>query len=466
LAAISTTEDKAAGGARFCREAALLAIPALLALLVVGLAGGIGAGRLGLAAALAIAAALLLAWWRARRAAAIGRWLAAVLDGDEAGRLPDGGGAFGEVLRPMHDLARALARQRGAAADQRHLLGTLIDHLPDPVFLLDRSRHARRLNPAARRSFDVGDGAVPLGRLVRDPAMLAAIDGALDAGRASSVVFSPVADRAKRFAARIEPVRLEAGEQGALVSMREQSEQVMIERIRADFVANASHEIRTPLSAIHGFIETLRGPARDDPAARDAFLETMAEETQRMIRLVEDLLSLSRIELAANQPPSGKVDLTALLGSVAERLEPVARRRQVTLDLDLAPSLPAVAGDPDQLRQLLVNLIDNAIKYGAEGGPVRIEAVALAAAPATAGPVSGRASVAVAVVDHGPGIPHEQIPRLTERFYRVDTARSRRLGGTGLGLAIVKHIVRRHQAHLAIESELGRGSRFTVFLPV
>jgi two-component system phosphate regulon sensor histidine kinase PhoR len=239
---------------------------------------------------------------------------------------------------------------------------------------------------------------------------------------------------------------------------------VLIERMRSDFVANASHEIRTPLAAIHGLIETLQGPARDDAAAREAFLDTMAQETARMTRLVDDLLSLSRIELAAHQPPTERCDVDRVLARVVDRMRPLAAKRRVRLEYVDGEALPPVLADGDQLHQLFVNLIDNAIKYGG-GKPVRIETEARAAAPADAGGVSGRPCVVVSVVDSGDGIAAEHIPRLTERFYRVDKARSRGQGGTGLGLAIVKHIVRRHGGHLAIASQLGKGSRFTVYLP-
>jgi two-component system phosphate regulon sensor histidine kinase PhoR len=185
-----------------------------------------------------------------------------------------------------------------------------------------------------------------------------------------------------------------------------------------------------------------------------------------MARLVDDLLSLSRIELAAHQPPRERCDLRGVLLQVAERMEPLAAKDRVALRLELPDALPPVLGDADQLHQLFVNLIDNAIKYGGEDKTVRVMAEVLPAAPADSGPAAGRPCIRVGVVDQGPGIPKDHLPRLTERFYRVDTARSRRLRGTGLGLAIVKHILRRHQGHLAIESRLDQGSTFSVLLPI
>jgi two-component system phosphate regulon sensor histidine kinase PhoR len=261
------------------------------------------------------------------------------------------------------------------------------------------------------------------------------------------------------------PVRLR-GQPAALIALRELTEQLMIEQMRSDFVANASHELRTPLAVVLGCIETLTGPARDDQEARERFLKIMAGEGARMTRLVDDLLSLSRIEQTEHQPPQSRVDPAACLDGVVETLRSYAAQRRVALSLRRDPQLPLVVGDRDQLVQLISNLIDNAIKYGGEGGKVEIACERVASAPIAAGSLAGRPAVRIVVADHGPGIAPEHLPRLTERFFRVDTARSRQLGGTGLGLAIVKHILRRHRGHLALESELGRGTTATVYLPV
>jgi two-component system phosphate regulon sensor histidine kinase PhoR len=226
--------------------------------------------------------------------------------------------------------------------------------------------------------------------------------------------------------------------------------------MRADFVANASHELRTPLSSLMGFIETLRGPARDDAAARERFLGIMQQQAERMSRLVNDLLSLSRIELDEHVQPTGRVSVGPLLQSVADALELKAQRRGQRLELDLAPELPQVTGDSDQLYQVFQNLVSNAINYGRQGGIVGISARLARGA---------RGGLTVSIRDQGEGIAKEHLPRLTERFYRVDPARSRAVGGTGLGLAIVKHIVSRHRGRLEIDSEVGRGSIFTVHLP-
>jgi two-component system phosphate regulon sensor histidine kinase PhoR len=445
------------------REAGYVVLPALVVLLALVVFGHLSLGLAILGLIAAGGAALALAAWRVRDLGRVTAWLRHLDDGEEAVP-PDIGPPLGELLRPALELARASRRQRGEILGRQALLDSLMAALPDPVLLIDRQRQVRRANPAAERAFGSGIVDVDLARSVRDPGILAALGAALAGGGASSVTFTPAGDRYKHFAARIEPLTLEDGTPGVLMAFREQSEQVIIERMRSDFVANASHEIRTPLASIHGMIETLRGPARDDAEARDSFLETMAQETARMTRLVDDLLSLSRIELAANQPPTEPCDLDGVMAMVTEAIAPVAARRKVRLEVEVPDELPPVKGDADQLHQLLVNLIDNAIKYG-DGKPVTVRLTAMAAGPADAGPVAGRPCVEIAVIDRGEGIAREHIPRLTERFYRADKARSRNQGGTGLGLAIVKHIVRRHQGHLAIESEPGSGSRFRVLLP-
>jgi len=224
--------------------------------------------------------------------------------------------------------------------------------------------------------------------------------------------------------------------------------------MRADFVANVSHELRTPLSSLLGFVETLRGPARDDAEARDNFLGIMHEQAERMTRLIEDLLSLSRIEMDEHSRPDTPVDMHRVLAKVEDMLTMKARDRHMAIRITAPDAPAAVPGDEDQLTQVFQNLIDNAIKYGGENTPVEI---VVDQPDAT--------QVSITVIDHGAGIPREHLPRLTERFYRVDAARSRQLGGTGLGLAIVKHIIARHRGQLDITSAEGEGSSFTVTLP-
>jgi two-component system phosphate regulon sensor histidine kinase PhoR len=232
-----------------------------------------------------------------------------------------------------------------------------------------------------------------------------------------------------------------------------------VEEMRADFVANASHELRTPLAALLGFIETLQGPAKDDPAAREKFLAIMQGQAARMARLIDDLLSLSRIELNAHLPPNTPVDLTHIVRHVVDGLQTLARDREVEIKVTMPAEPLAVLGERDELFRALENLVENALKYGASGKRVD---VTLARAQTRAGAPEVRLSVR----DFGPGIAPEHLPRLTERFYRVDVADSRSQGGTGLGLALVKHVLNRHGGRLTIESTLGAGATFTMHLPL
>jgi two-component system, OmpR family, phosphate regulon sensor histidine kinase PhoR len=230
-----------------------------------------------------------------------------------------------------------------------------------------------------------------------------------------------------------------------------------VEEMRADFIANASHELRTPLAALSGFIETLQGPARDDTKARERFLAIMQEQARRMARLIDDLLSLSRIELNAHRRPDTPTDLVPIIRQVVDGLETLARDRGVSVNIEAANALN-VLGDHDELVRVFENLVENALKYGAPGKRVDIKLT-----PGTS--THGEAEAQASVRDYGPGIAPEHLPRLTERFYRVDVSESRAQGGTGLGLALVKHILNRHRGRLTIESALGAGATFTIHLP-
>jgi two-component system phosphate regulon sensor histidine kinase PhoR len=294
----------------------------------------------------------------------------------------------------------------------------------------------------------------------------------LDRKRASSVLRNPhvlgaIAEARRGFATNVPfslPVPIERHYQAyaARISLSPSVTALLLhdltvvkrsEQLRADFIANASHELRTPLAAVSGFIETLRGHAKDDEAARSQFLDIMGVEAARMRRLIDDLLSLSRIEMNEHVKPEGRIGLESVVRQAIAALKPLAAQDGMTVTVKAKPDLPQVAGAHDELVQLFQNLVHNAIKYGREKGEVEI----------TIGQSEGQ--VFVAVRDDGEGIAPSAIPRLTERFYRVDVKRSREKGGTGLGLAIVKHIISRHQGRLVIESKVGEGSTFTVFLP-
>ncbi len=336
---------------------------------------------------------------------------------------------------------------------QAPVTAALIEAIGAPVILLDAQGAIRALSPAAR-SLIVGlETGKPLALVMRDPDLIEAIELVSRHGGRRAIELIERVPVERTFRINIAALAGSGWRRAVLLTFEDLSEQRMTERMRVDFVANASHELRTPLASVLGFIETLQGPARNDGAARERFLAIMREQGLRMARLVDDLLSLSRIELRAHLAPETPVDLAGIAREILDSLVLLAREREVTLKLDVPPHPVKVAGDRDELLRLMENLVENAIKYGQRGGKVEI-------AVESAG---GEASLTVR--DDGPGIAPEHLPRLTERFYRVDTAASREAGGTGLGLAIVKHIVLRHRGRLTIESVVGQGATFRAILP-
>jgi two-component system phosphate regulon sensor histidine kinase PhoR len=401
---------------------------------------------------------------RRRRSAALARWLDGLVTGVDVPPPPhpDDGILGTSLLRARRWIMEQHRRERGFA----DLEQAMLDAIPDPLIVVGERAIVRHVNAAARAEIPRAEPGGPLSRALRDPGLLAAVEDALLHGEASQLALDIPGERRRAFRVQVAGFGEPGGGRGAIVGLRERTEEMAIERIRSDFVANASHEIRTPLAAIRGFAETLQGTARDDPEAQARFLAIMVQESERLSRLVEDLLTLSRVELQEHQKPTELVAIGDVLESVRHALDSYAAERESHLEVTVAADLPPVRGDRDQLHQLFSNLFDNAIKYGKPGAPVTIRAAAVDNAPPGAGPLTGREALAVSVTDRGKGIPRDAMPRLTERFYRVEKGRSRELGGTGLGLAIVKHVLARHEGHLAIESEAGRGSTFTVYLPL
>ena len=370
-----------------------------------------------------------------------------------------------ELAASVERLARLGAEGRARLAGERAELERALDALPEPLLLLDADRKVVRANRAATSLLG---GEVPgrhISALLRNPQLIEAVEQTIEGAEGRDIEFTLQAPVERTFAARVEPLP-EPREGGAavLLALVDFTAVRRTDQMRADFVANASHEIRTPLATLMGFIETLQGSARDDAAARERFLVIMDQHGKRMARLVEDLLSLSRIEMNEHTPPTEAVPLPTLLANVRNTLAWQADKHGVTVDIDAQDDLPPVIGDGDELTQVFLNLVDNAIKYGDERGTVSVEVRRVAEAEAAGWRAGKDGAVVVSVADRGAGIPREHLPRLTERFYRVDKARSRELGGTGLGLAIVKHIVNRHRGALAIDSAPGEGSTFTVYL--
>ena len=332
----------------------------------------------------------------------------------------------------------------------------VIAALPDPLILINERREVVRQNAAALAL--LGDHVLrrDLAVALRQPTFLAAVDAVLTGGPGRMVEFDLASPVERHLSARIDPLPART-EDGVvlLVSLHDLTSVKRAEQMRADFVANASHELRTPLSTLVGFIETLQGPAADDEDARVKFLAIMQQQASRMARLVEDLLSLSRIEMNEHLPPTTPINLVNVLRHVGQTLEMKAAARGMSIDYEIGNEQAKVVGDADELAQLFQNLIDNAIKYSKPD-----TAITIGVGPSR----RFRDGFAIQVRDRGEGIPRTHLPRLTERFYRVDTARSREMGGTGLGLAIVKHIINRHRGQLEIDSEIGEGTVFTVHL--
>jgi len=351
----------------------------------------------------------------------------------------------------------ALIQEKSQLSDW--LVEAIISGLPDAVVALDRDGRIVAWNAAAQKIAPALARDIPLSLALRSPDIIEAVRRAVSSGNAERVEVYERIPVDHWTEAHIVPIALpnSVAESGRLImlTLHDLTSSRRVEEMRADFVANVSHELRTPLASLSGFIETLQGSARDDSEARKRFLSIMKEQATRMARLIDDLLSLSSIELKESIQPEQQIDLVTIVRRVADSLQPLARERDVKITIDF-PSQPLmVRGDQDELIRVFENLVENALKYGASGKRVEIE-------------LSGdsKRNAVVAVRDHGPGIDPIHLPRLTERFYRVDIMESRAQGGTGLGLALVKHILNRHQGWLAIDSKLGEGATFTVLLPL
>ncbi len=351
-------------------------------------------------------------------------------------------------------------RPSPAARRMRSPMHIMADALPDPVILLNRTGQVLSCNAPARGIFaSLRDGS-HISSVIRTPEFLDAVSAAPKSGRPVTVVYAERVPVGRRMEVTVAPLKRGAERDGhILVLLRDFTEGERINQMRADFIANASHELRTPLASLRGFIQTLQGTAKEDTSARERFLPIMAEQASRMTRLIDTLLSLSRLEMNAHVPPSDLVDLNDVVGHTRDMLEPLANDCSMTLEVERFSKPAIVRGDRDELLQVLQNLIQNAMKYGSPNGSVRVETKHI---PSVSRQARGR--YAISVHDDGPGISAEHLPRLTERFYRVDVDSSREKGGTGLGLAIVKHILNRHRGELAIASEPGKGSTFTVML--
>lgn len=331
------------------------------------------------------------------------------------------------------------------------------DILTEPCLIINERAVLIYRNPAALKRFPRARTGDPLAFTLRDPDLVDAIDKAMSSGAPQSTELHIPVPNETWYRASVVPYAPDGGRNFVAITLYDFTEQKRTDRMRADFIANASHELRTPLTSLMGFIDTLQGPAAKDEVARARFLGIMRSQSERMSSLIDDLLSLSRIELRQHVKPTTEVNLNLLLREVAESLEPKLAAAELALDLKLPEEPVTIIGDRQELFEVVENLADNAIKYGGDGGRVEI---ALMAGASRSG-----AHHAITVTDFGAGIAEEHVPRLTERFYRGDAEANRKKKGTGLGLAIVKHIVARHHGQLSIRSKLGEGTRVEILLP-
>lgn len=426
------------------------ALPAWIVLVMLVVGGSLALRHALLGGLLAAVVAGLVAWRPARLRDALRRRIDALAaDGPDPGRpeLSDGlNWAFERLVSAWRE---KLARLAAESSERPQIM----DAIPDPILLIAADRTVTRANRAARdlAGIDIAGHDIAIG--LRNPDLVDAVDDVLGGASGQAIEISFPVPVERHFAVRVEPLGALLAD-AAVVVFHDLTAFERTERMRADFVANVSHELKTPLTSLIGYVETLQGPARGDAEAQEKFLAIMDEQAKRMARLVDDLLSLARIEMDEHTRPTARVRLKPVLEETCDLLDAQAKKRNLTITLSVEPDSATVVGDRDQLAEVFENLVGNAIKYGSEGGLVSIVAKA----------AKGN-EIAVSVADDGAGIAPQHLPRLTERFYRVDPARSRERGSTGLGLAIVKHIVSRHRGRLSIESAIGEGSRFTVNLP-
>lgn len=352
--------------------------------------------------------------------------------------------------------------------DNSSLFFNIMESLPDPLLLLDKDKNIIMANHPAQKIFGRNLVSENISQYLIDDGAITAIDRAIKSGKSETVEFKAGLPMAKNYLLRIhmlEKINHQMNNRndtdGTIIflTIYDITSIKEAERMRVDFVANVSHELRTPLASIIGFVETLQGPAKNDAAALERFLKIMHDEANRMARLIEDLLSLSHIERDAHIPPDQNISLKRIIENVIETMDIRLKKRHMSVNFVTEFKTGNITGDRDQITQIFQNLIDNAIKYGEEETNISIELTAFHDKK------SGNKYMEINIINKGQGIAQQHIERLTERFYRADTARSRSLGGTGLGLAIVKHILQRHKGKISFESEVGKQTKATVLLP-
>ncbi len=432
------------GTAERMRAALRAAAPAAVVLTAAAAADQVdGRAAAGIWVALFLSGAVAVGA-RIRDSERLVRWVRALRDGEPGPAADLSGSGLRELARSLGQLESEVGRIRSGVARCDRFVDGLLAGLPMPVLCLAPDGRVTRANPPAAALFRPAPAARTLPELTRVPACLQVFEAAVRDGTAHTVQCRLPAQNGGLHQVSVHPFDDRSGRAPHQVMVCVAlARATPVEDTRATFLANASHELRTPLTAILGMVETLQGPGRDDPEIRRRYLDRLGKQATRMVKLFDDLIHLSAVEMSETLPPDGRVELVLLAREVADDLAGPAVPRRIRIRLDLPNGPVEVPGDPEQLRQLVSNLLDNAIKYGAEGGEVRLAV--------TANPPR------VTVTDDGEGIPPGEAERVFERFYRSARARDRRIPGHGLGLAIVKHVARRHRAELDVRSEPGAG---------
>jgi two-component system phosphate regulon sensor histidine kinase PhoR len=449
---LATRNDEPGGPPTYVR----LAVP------LAKLEAGLSRFDSGVVSALAAAllAGALAGGWVARRlsrpVAELGRFAEALARGETSARIHvSQPGEPAALARTLNQIAESLAAARSRAAQEQEEVRAILESMSDGLVAADAQQHVLLLNPAAAEMLalsPVPKSGEPLWNLVRQEALLKAADGVAATGQPATVRW--VCARGRHLEATLLPLRRQTPPNGLLLVIRDVTRDVQYQELRKEFVANVSHELRTPLTVIRGYLETLRGGAWDDKPKASEYLATVEKHVRQLANLVDDLLEISRLENYALLPGQTAVNLPARIASVVEFMTPAARAKAQTLTSEVPDGLPLLLGNPEYLERAISNLVDNAIKYTPERGTIRL------AVEKTGD------RVVLSVTDNGIGIPEQDLPRIFERFYRVDKSRSRELGGTGLGLAIVKHIALAHGGTVEVQSKPGTGSTFRLSLPI
>ena len=374
-----------------------------------------------------------------------------------------------EIVEAVNAMHRFWAEKTDTLEAQTISDTAVLDTLPDPIMMIDRDGNIIGANLSSRNLFGSNITDKNVEQIISSNNFIEAVSRVLKKeSESENLIFYIKKPVEQKLYAHIKQLPyLSKGRAVAVISLYDMTKAMKIEKMQSDFVANASHELRTPLAIISGFIETLRTTAKDDAEAREKFLKIMQEQTDYMSSLIENLLSLSKIEMSQDTLPDEKVDVAKIIGDVANALTMKAKEREINIHTFIESNLPVITADGHQVKQVIQNLTDNAVKYGVAKSDLLIKArIVDAIPPSKSFKVATGKAVAVSVNNKGPKISPENLARLTERFYRMQEHKDLNIKGTGLGLAIAKHIILRHKGNLTVTSTAYNGTTFTIYLPV